>query len=295
MIRTVYEILIEDFTTVDAYWGIRRVQDIAEKADLDCFPVSDNGKIIGILTRRDMMTAHPNRIVLDAMSGNCEYIGASESIWKAKELFDASGVDILVVTERKKNIGIVTKSAVAEEICKHMDLLTGLYKSSYVFYNAFNILEQGREISIIFFDVNNFGQINKEYGHTIGDQILQDITKILKDNTPDNAFLCRYGGDEFALLTDQCTEASEEMAKKILEKINDHKFCEVTNISVAAGIAGGKRRYTKKENLNESITKLINIASLASTKAKKVKKNLVLGYSGFIDHPSKIAINSLIG
>lgn len=295
MIRTVYEILIEDYTTVDAYWGIRRVQNIAEKADIDCFPVLDNGKIIGVLTRRDMITAHPNRIVLDAMSGNCEYIEACESVWKARELLDAAGVDVLFVTKGKKIIGIVTKVAVVEEICKHMDLLTGLYKSSYVFHNAQNILEQGKEISIIFFDVNNFGHINKEYGHTIGDRILKDITKILKDNTPDNAFLCRYGGDEFALLTDQCTEASEEMAKRILNKINGHKFCENTNVSVAAGIAGGRRRYTKKGDLNETVTNLINIASLASTKAKKIKKNLVLGYSGFIDNPSKIATNSLIG
>lgn len=293
MIRTVCEMLIEDYTTVDALWGIRRVQDIAEDKDIDCFPVTENGKIVGVLTRNDLIKAHPNRIVLDAMSGSCECVNADESVWKAKELFDAAGVDLLFVMEGNKTVGVITKTAVGEEICKHIDILTGLYKSSYVFYKAVKILEQGREISIIFFDVNNFGYINKEYGHTIGDSILKEITNILKDNVPDDSFLCRYGGDEFALLTDKCAESSQELAKDIMSKINCHKFCKCTNVSVAAGIAGGKRRHSRKINLNESITNLINVASLASTKAKKVKNNLVLGYSGYIDQPSKIEVNTL--
>ena len=70
MMRKVSEIMMKDYTTVDALWGIRRVQDIAEENKTDCFPVTDNGKIIGVLTRNDLIKSHPNRIVLDAMSGS---------------------------------------------------------------------------------------------------------------------------------------------------------------------------------------------------------------------------------
>lgn len=45
-------------------------------------------------------------------------------------------------------------------------------------------------------------------------------------------------------------------------------------------LQGGRRRNPRKGNMYKTITSLINLASLASTKAKKEKNNLVLGYSG---------------
>lgn len=283
MMRKVSEIMVKDYTTVDALWGIRRVQDIAEENKTDCFPVTDNGEIIGVLTRNDLIKSHPNRIVIDAMSESSKYIEADETVWKAKELFEAEDTDILLVTKGNKVTGVITKNAVDVEIGKHIDILTGLYKSDYIIYKAYKYLEQGKEISIIFFDVNNFGHIDKEFGHIVGDNILKEIAKILNDNTPTGTFLCRYGGDEFALLTDQCAENSESLAQDILNKVKQHEFYSDISIGVSAGIAGGKRRNPRKVNMYNTITKLINIASLASTKAKKEKDNLVLGYSGAID------------
>ncbi len=78
MIRKVFQIMIKDYTTVDAYWGIRRVRDIAEETCLDCFPVLNNGKTVGVLTADDLIKSHPNRIVLDAMSGGYNYIDANK-------------------------------------------------------------------------------------------------------------------------------------------------------------------------------------------------------------------------
>ncbi len=283
MIRKVFEIMTKDFTTVDAFWGIRRVQEIVEKTHLDCFPVIENGKIVGILTGNDLIMAHYNRIVLDAMSGRCKYIEENESVWKAKELFEDEGGPILLVTYGDKVTGIITKSAVDVEIGKHIDMLTGLYKSSYIIHKSQKLLDQGGEISIIFFDVNNFGYINKKFGHTVGDNILKEISRILKECAPTDTFLCRYGGDEFALLTDKCAEDCEVLAQEILSRVKLHKFvCDIC-VGISAGIAEGKRCDSRGGDMYNGIANLINLASLASTKAKKEKENLVLGFSGIID------------
>jgi len=283
MMRKVFEIMMEDYTIVDALWGMRRVQDIAENTDINFFPVTDNGRIVGVLTKRDLIKSHPNRIVLDAMSGSYKYIEADESVWKANELFEDQSTDILLVTHEDRTIGIITKNTIDIEIGKHIDLLTGLYKSDYIIYKSLKLLEQGSEISIIFFDVNNFGYIDKEFGHTVGDNILKEIAKILKDYVPEGTYLCRYGGDEFALLTEECAEDCKALAQDILNKVKQHEFYGNINIGISAGIAGGRRRNPRKGNMYKTITNLINLASLASTKAKKEKDNLVLGYSGIID------------
>ena len=283
MMRKVSEIMIKDYITVDALCGMRYVQDIAQKTNKDCFPVTDNGKIIGVLTRGDLIKSHPNRIVLDAMSGSFQYIGADESVWKAKELLEDEEADILLVTQGDKTIGTITKNVIDIEIGKHIDLLTGLYKSEYIIYNSLKFLGQGSEISIIFFDVNNFGYIDKEFGHTVGDKILKETAQILRDNAPEGTYLCRYGGDEFVLLTKECAENCKALAQSILNKVKQHEFYGNININISAGIAGGRRSKPRDGNMYKIVTNLINLASLASTKAKKEKNNLVLGYSGIID------------
>lgn len=283
MIRKAFEIMIKDYITVDAFWGMKRIRDIAEKTDTDCFPVTDNGKTVGVLTRNDLIKSHPNRIALDAMSGSYGCIEADQPVWKAKEFFEAGDTDILFVTQDNKAIGVITKKIIETEICKHVDILTGLYRSDYVIYKAHKLLEQGSEISITFFDINSFGNIDKEFGHAVGDNILKEIAQILKSFAPAGTFLCRYGGDEFALVTDKCAETCEAMVQDILSRIKQYEFCEGISISVSAGIAGGRRRNPRKGNMYKTIISLINLASLASTKAKKEKDNLVLGYSGMLD------------
>lgn len=283
MMRKVLEIMIKDYITVDAFWGMRHVQDIVEKTDMDCFPVTYNEEVVGVLTKSDLIKTHPNRIALDAMSGNYKCIEANQPVWKAKELFEAQDTDILLVVQGNKTTGIITKRIIEVEIGKHMDILTGLYKSDYIIYKSHKLLDQGSEISIIFFDINNFGYIDKDFGHIVGDNILKEFAQILKNIAPSDTFLCRYGGDEFVLLTDKRADECEAIAQEILNKVKQYEFYDGISISVSAGIAGGRRRNPREGNIYKTITNLINIASLASTKAKKESDNIVLGYSGIID------------
>lgn len=282
MMRKIYEIKMKNFIAVDALWGIRRVKGMAERTNADCFPVVDNGKIAGVLTRNDLIMSHPNRIVLDAMTGSYKCIEAGESVWKAKELLE-EGTDLLLVFQGDKIIGTLTKNEINIEIGKHIDLLTGLYKSDYLIYKSLKLLEQDGEISIIFFDVNNFGHIDKEFGHAIGDRLLKEIAQILKDNSPKGSHLCRYGGDEFALLVNKCAENSKTLVQDILNKVKQHEFYGNIRIDIAAGIAGGRRHNLREGNMHKIVARLINLASLASTKAKKEKENIMLGYNGIID------------
>lgn len=184
------------------------------------------------------------------------------------------------MTREDDVVGVITRQVLNYELGKHVDLLTGLNKSDYIYYKAAELLEQGSEIFIIFFDVNKFGYINKEFGHAIGDKILKEIASLLKINTPDGAYLCRYGGDEFALLTTYRAEDCKNFAEKLIRTIRDHEFPQNITVNVSAGIAGGRRHSSRRTDISKAVSNLINIASLASTRAKKETNNLVLGFCG---------------
>ncbi|TRY33039.1 diguanylate cyclase [Aliiglaciecola sp. M165] len=98
------------------------------------------------------------------------------------------------------------------------------------------------ELSVVMLDIDNFKQINDTHGHVVGDEVIINVAKTLKENlkrTTDDA--CRYGGEEFALIlpnTDLpgATLVAETVRKQIEDKpiqVDDI----VMNITISAGVA----------------------------------------------------------
>ncbi|MBD3640524.1 MAG: GGDEF domain-containing protein [Marinobacter sp.] len=58
----------------------------------------------------------------------------------------------------------------------------------------------GISCALILLDIDHFKQINDEYGHSVGDQVLVELVKVLRKNTRKSDQLFRYGGEEFVLL-----------------------------------------------------------------------------------------------
>lgn len=80
--------------------------------------------------------------------------------------------------------------------------------------------KKGQPLSYILFDIDNFKTINDTYGHHIGDQVLQDLTKQIKQHLDKDDLFVRYGGDEFGILMPgkNVTE-SNEVAQQIQQSI----------------------------------------------------------------------------
>lgn len=66
-----------------------------------------------------------------------------------------------------------------------------------------------KEFIYVYFDLDNFKKINDLVGHTVGDMIIKQITKRLKDGCHQEDFIARIGGDEFALLIQRKLDRNE--------------------------------------------------------------------------------------
>jgi len=235
MIETVFKIVDKNFTKVDILSGMRRVHDSFCEKNIECFAAYDNGKLMGVVTKKELVGAHPNRIIADVMSDRYICIKHCSHIWKAKEIFDLNtDIEVLLVEEENEIIGYITRSIINSELGKHIDPLTGLYKRDYLLYRAYKLIANKKNASIIFMDLDNFGYIDKKHGHFNGDIILKDVAALLNRNTNSDSYLCRYGGDEFAILTPYCLDSSKGLAEKILSAIESYQF--PTNIKVSASI-----------------------------------------------------------
>lgn len=99
------------------------------------------------------------------------------------------------------------------------DALTGLYNRRYL-YDIFpklwsEALRQGKNLSLIIVDLDNFKKVNDRYGHPVGDLVLLHFAKVLRDNSRVSDFLFRLGGEEFLVLSGSDTEGGMHLAEKI--------------------------------------------------------------------------------
>jgi len=269
MLRSVSDIVLKDFVSIKVLDSLRKVRSLAVEKNLDYFPIFDENELVGVLTYKDLLKAPPDMIVAEAMSSGYISISPDASIWEAEDIFKKYDTDILLAIDQEKLIGLVPKTLLYIELGKHTDFLTGFYRSDYIYHNAIQLIKKGSEISIIFIDVNNFGYINKEYGHIFGDTTLRELATLLKNCIPNDTYICRFGGDEFVILTPYELDRCIVLANHLLEISSSHKFSNDINVSIAAGIAGGRRNNALSQNSLSIIENLVNLASLASTKAKK--------------------------
>ncbi len=85
-----------------------------------------------------------------------------------------------------------------------LDPLTGLFNRRHFFSMLdYSCQLNGRgthALSVLILDLDHFKQVNDTYGHLIGDQVLQSVSQILRFGLRQGDVVCRYGGEEFAVL-----------------------------------------------------------------------------------------------
>lgn len=120
----------------------------------------------------------------------------------------------------------------------------------------------GHIFSLCMMDINGFKQINDTYGHLKGDEILKYVANTLIENSRTSDILCRWGGDEFAVILPHTTfNKIEPYIKKILSAIKT----PIDEILISTAIGATSIR------LNDNKNSILERTDEALYKAKKEK------------------------
>ncbi|HEX6549913.1 MAG TPA: EAL domain-containing protein [Gammaproteobacteria bacterium] len=144
------------------------------------------------------------------------------------------------------------------------DPLTGLPNRTLFIQRLSEAMAQGRHRStpgyaVLFIDLDSFKVVNDSLGHAVGDQLLIEVAKRLKQCVGPWDTIARHGGDEFTILVDQmertqdATEVAERVQAELLHPIQLGGNEVYTNASI--GIAQGNPKYlTTDEVLRDADT-----------------------------------------
>lgn len=194
----------------------------------------------------------------------------------------SSNLDEIV---RNKTIEIENEKQKLKEL-SITDELTGLCNLRYLKirwqqeYDRF--LRYSQPFSIIMGDIDNFKSINDKYGHLVGDKVLENIARILKESVRKVDVVGRYGGEEFCIITPNTREEGALiLSDRIRSKIEGFNFKE-GNIKNKITISFGISSVTK-ENI-VPLDELIRRADEALYYVKKIGKNKSISWWQFKKH-----------
>lgn len=131
------------------------------------------------------------------------------------------------------------------------DQLTGLYNRYYLDTNLDQILKLSKRnnepLTMLLMDIDHFKNINDEYGHDVGDQVLKEIATVIKSNIRESDLLIRWGGEEFLLILPQTdVDGCTRIAEKIRKIIENHTFSNIDQLTISIG--GGKWLYLEEDD-----------------------------------------------
>jgi len=177
---------------------------------------------------------------------------------------------------------IVIEIRVLEEALDSLkyDSLTGLY-TRRTFDDMFlreidRATRYGLELSVLFFDLDDFKDINDTFGHLAGDNTLKRVSRIIMSELRTIDIAVRYGGEEIVVVLPETGKIDAfVVGERVRERVESTKLdYEGQNISltISGGIASFPIDATDTENL-------IKNSDIAVYKAKETGKNNIVIFS----------------
>ncbi|OHD16406.1 MAG: hypothetical protein A2086_08080 [Spirochaetes bacterium GWD1_27_9] len=192
---------------------------------------------------------------------------------------------MIMVINLQKRVSLLEKEV--QEVST-TDITTGLFNKDH-FSNLMKkeierIERTGGKLSLLSSDIDNFMEINENYGYEFGDLILKTVANIFISNFRNFDIIGRFGGDEILILmVDSSEEEGFVAAEKCRLNVQENKFYyegkEIT-ITVSFGISSTEEFITEKRSFSKNNYRNLIFDSLNGlARAKREGKNKTIKHS----------------
>ena len=230
---------------------------LAEVMTHTCVPMIVSGKVLGVVQFLSLYVDSPER--QKQLRTNLHLAG----------LYLEEALPVLHAKRLASNLhDMATK-----------DALTGLANRRFLETNInpliAGIKRRNSTLGVLMCDLDFFKQVNDEYGHDVGDQVLKTLAVIMREAVRSSDIVIRYGGEEFLILLTDCEiEKATEVAEKIRLTVEEQLF-RVETISIRKTLSIGVSIFPVD---GEGFWECVKHADVALYQAKDTGRNKVMRF-----------------
>jgi diguanylate cyclase (GGDEF)-like protein len=216
-----------------------------------CVPMMAHGEALGLLYLDTGSREYPN---LAAIGG--ESISAEERL--ARTFAEQSALALANLNMRD----VLKMQSVK-------DPLTGLFNRRYMEESFERELRRTvrnkSSLGILMIDVDHFKNLNDTFGHEAGDNVLRSLGMLLKNHFRGEDIVCRYGGEEFAVIlpessTDVALRRSSELCERVKQMLVEYRGQPLRCISLSIGVAIYGEQGTTADSLMRAADSALYLA-----------------------------------
>jgi len=162
------------------------------------------------------------------------------------------------------------------------DPLTGLWNRRHLEVSTARLfaarsrlpMDERRPVAIILFDLDHFGEFNKQHGHIVGDAVLRSFGSILSGRLRSSDIVARFGGEEFVAILDGATvEEAQRVADEIRRAIEGTPVTGVDGEALRATVSAGCASLGPAVS---TLEELLEVADVGLQMAKRGGRNQVV-------------------
>src|SRR5438270_10620993 len=148
------------------------------------------------------------------------------------------------------------------------DGLTGIYNrrgfETRIIESLGAAERNGLGLALLMIDIDHFKKLNDEFGHLLGDEVLRQVAKVFTQHIRKNDLVCRYGGEEFAILLPEThTERAMGVAEKLRKVVQEHQFPGVPRpVTISVGVADFPNHAKNRDELVRAADSALYVAKV---------------------------------
>ncbi len=184
------------------------------------------------------------------------------------------------------NQDFITRHLEFQEIQKQLQLfasndsLTGLFNRRYILERIEEKLPEIKrhqlDCCFVMIDIDYFKNINDQYGHLVGDEILRSVSQLLKKGVRQGDIVSRYGGEEFLILLPMTDLSSAEILVERLRFAIEVQQCSIQGHDVSVTASFGIAQHELQDDADKTISR----ADKALYQAKTKGRNCIVSMPG---------------